>query len=108
MTADIIRIEAILIGALDVVQSVFAAAHIERVAVGQERLSAQIFYHVHHSAGVVGAEIGQVARLSEMNLDGDVFVFQIHRGKTCFSEQAFQLHLQGVACSDAQVRAVYF
>ena len=25
-----------------------------------------------------------------------------------FSEQAFQLHLQGVACSDAQVRAVYF
>ena len=47
--------EAVQIRGFYVVKGVLPAAHIERIAVRQEGLSAQAFYHVSHGFRVVGA-----------------------------------------------------
>ena len=89
------------------IQSIFSAAHIERVAVCQERLSAQAFYDVRHSLGVVGAQICQIARFAEMNFDGSVFAVKIDSLDACFSNQALQLVLKIVAVVYTQVCKKY-
>ena len=63
--------EAIFLRTAQVLQRVFAAARIQGVAVGQERQTALLLAQVRHSLGVVRTQIGQIAQLAEMHLDGD-------------------------------------
>ena len=69
--------EAIDIGGLQVVQGILPAAHIQGVAVGQEGLAALVLHQVHHHLGPVGPQVGQVARLAEVHLDGDVLAIHV-------------------------------
>ena len=51
-----IRGKAVLVGGIDVLERVFAATDVERVAVGEEGLAAQLLHDVCDGAGVVGAQ----------------------------------------------------
>lgn len=51
-----IRGKAILVGGVDVLERIFAATHIERVAVGKEGLAAQLLHDIRNGAGIVGAQ----------------------------------------------------
>ena len=108
VAAGIVGIEPILISAFQMVEGVFAAAHIQRVAVSQERFAAHIFDHVDDGAGIVGTKVRQVARFSEVDLDGDEFAVQFHGWKTCFAQKPFQFRLQCVSHLHPQVCVVYF
>ena len=77
VTAGLERVEAIGVGGVEVVERVLASAHVERVAVRDERLAAQLAYHVHDGAGVVGAQVAEVARLAQVHLDGNELVLEV-------------------------------
>ena len=62
--------EAVGYGRLQVVDGVGAAARVERVRVGEERLRALGSRQVRGGAGEHGADVGVVAYLAEMYLDG--------------------------------------
>ena len=62
-------------------QRIFAAARIHRVAVGQKRLSAQLLDEVGDDLGIVRAQKRQVAELAEVQLDGDEFAVKVDLGK---------------------------
>ena len=78
VAAGLERVEAIGVRAVQVVERVLAAAHVERVAVGDEGFAAQLAHDVDDDAGVVGAQVGQVARLAEVHLDGDELVLHVN------------------------------
>ena len=69
--------EAVDVGGFDVVQGVLPAAHVQRVAVRQEGLAAVGLHQVRHGPGPVGPEIGQVARLAEVHLDGHILAVHV-------------------------------
>ena len=77
VAAGLKRVEAVGVGAVQVVERVLAAAHVERIAVGDEGFAAQLAHDVDDDAGVVGAQVGQVARLAEVHLDGDELVLHV-------------------------------
>lgn len=56
-----VRGKAVLVGGVDVLERVFAATDVERVAVGEEGLAAQLLHDIGDGAGVVGAQKAQVA-----------------------------------------------
>ena len=58
-------------------QRVFAAADVERVAVGEEGLAAALLDEIGDDLGIVGAQERQIAELAEMQLDGDEFAVKI-------------------------------
>ena len=90
------------------VQGVFAAAHIQGVAVGQEGLAAQLLDHFDHHGGIVGPQIGQVAGLAEVDLDGRVFVGEINLPDTGGFDQPFQFLGQVFVERSAQVGKINF
>ena len=59
-------------------ESVFAAAGIERVAVGEEGQAAPLFAEVGNDFGVIGAQEGEVAQFAEMHLDGDELALHVY------------------------------
>ena len=89
--------KAVLPGALEVLQSIFAAAGIERVAVGQKGLAAQLLHNIHNGAGIVGAQIADVAQLAKVYFDGDELAVQIEIGNAGSPDQLLQLGRQAVA-----------
>ena len=62
-------------------QRVFAAADIERVAVGDEGLTAAFLDEVGDDLGIVRTQERQVAELAEVQLDGDEFAVKVDLGK---------------------------
>ena len=70
--------KSVHIGRLNVIQGVFPPADIQGVAVRQEGLAALVLHQIRHHLGPVGPQVGQVPRLTEVQLDGHVFVLQIH------------------------------
>ena len=86
---------------------VFPAADIERVAVGQKRPSASGLDKVRHGLGVVWAQIRQVSKLTEVQLDGDNFPFKIDIPHSGGSQQLLQLLLLVQARVTAKIGKVY-
>ena len=76
--------EAVDIGGLNVVQGVLPAAHVQRVAVRQEGLAAVGLHQVRHGPGPVGPEVGKVARLAEVHLDGHVLAVHVDVAEASF------------------------
>ena len=83
--------EAVQLGAGQMLEGVLAAARVQGVAVGQEGHTALLLAQVGHDLGVVGAQIGQVAQLAEMHLDGDELALHVDVLDACRDAQAAQL-----------------
>ena len=83
------RIEAVLHGAFQVVYGIGASAGVEGVAVGQERFGTIAAQQVGHACRIVGTDVGQVARLTEMYFDSHETVFQRQLGDACLLHQPF-------------------
>ena len=64
------RSEAVLPGAVQVLDRVLAASGIKSVAVGKEGFPSELPYDVDHGSRVVGAQESHVPELSEMHLYG--------------------------------------
>ena len=117
-----IRGKAVLVGGIDVLERVFAATDIERVAVGEEGLAAQLLHDIRDGAGVVGAQKAQVAQLAKVNLDGDELVLEVDLLDTGVTDEALELvelalasmraqvgevHLSGCSCGHRSIPSVY-
>ena len=85
------RRKAVLISRIQMIQRVFSSAHIQGVAVGQKRLSAQLLHHLHHHGRIVGPQEGQISGLSEMDLNGRILVLEIDAADARRLYQPFQL-----------------
>ena len=107
LAAGGVRSEAVLVGAVDVLERVFATAHVERVAVGEERLAAQLLDHVRDGTRVVGAQEGEVAQFAEVDLDGDELVVEVDLLDAGAANQALELVELAFAAVRAQVGEVH-
>ena len=94
-------------GAVEMVERIRAAADIERVAVGEKRLAAERAHIVAHDARPVRAQIGHVARLTEVELDGDEFVLEVDLLKAGGLHEAAQL-FERADLVRVQIGKIYF
>ena len=99
-------VEAVGVGTVQVVQGVLATTYVERVAVGDERLAAQLAYHVHDGAGIVGPQVAEVARLSQVHLDGDELVLKVNLADAGCLDEPLELVGQAIAHVRVQVAEV--
>ena len=88
------------------VERVLAPADVQGVAVGQERLAAALTDKIRDGFGPVRPEIGEVARLAEMDLDGGEFLVEINGSHARGFEQAGQLLLKVFGQRGAEVREI--
>ena len=102
-----IRGKTVLISGIDVLERVFAATHIERIAVGEEGLAAQLLHDICDGAGVVGAQKAQIAQLAKVNLDGDELVLKVDLLDTGVTDEALELVELALASMRAQVGEVH-
>ena len=100
--------EAVLPGAVKVLQGILAAARIQGVAVGQEGLAAQLLDHIGHSLGVVGTQETQVAQLAEVHLDGNELAVHIDLVNAGLLHQPLELGGQTLPQSGAEVGKIDF
>ena len=68
---------AVLVGGIEVLERVLPAPDVERVAVGQKRLAAELLDLVRDDLREVRAQVGDVARLAEMYLYRRELLFEI-------------------------------
>jgi len=78
LAAGCIRREAVLICGVDMLKGVFATAHVQRIAVGEEGLATQLLDDVGNGARVVGTQEAEVSQLAKVNLDGNKLVLKIN------------------------------
>ena len=83
--------ETVQLGTGEVLQCVLAAARIQGVAVGQKRQTALLLAQVGDYLSIVGAQIGQIAQLAEMHLDGDELALHVDVLDACRDAQPTQL-----------------
>ena len=102
-----VRGKAVLVGGVDVLERIFAATDVERVAVGEEGLAAQLLHDIRDGAGVVGAQKAQVAQLAKVNLDGDELVLKVDLLNTGATDEALELVELALASMRAQVGEVH-
>ena len=108
MHAGLKGIISIFVCAVQVIERVFSSADIQRVAIGQKRFSAEIFYVVANGFRIIWAQICEIARFAEMNFDGGEFPVEIDRFKSGLLHQPFQLFQQTFTRFCAHVRKVNF
>ena len=101
------RGKAVDIRRIHVLERVFPAADIECVAVGQKRPSASGLNKVGHGLRVVRAQIRQVSKLTEVQLDGDDFSLKIDIPHSGCRQQLLQLLLLVQTRVTAEIGKVY-
>ena len=84
-------VEAVLHGALQMVDGVGAASGVEGVAVGEERLAPEGAYYVGHACGEVGADVCHIAGLAEMYLQGHEVILDGEVGEAGAAHETLQL-----------------
>ena len=98
LTAGGDGIEAVDLRAFQMLHGVAPAARIERVAVRQKGNAAQLAHHIGHGVNVVGAQIGTVAQLAKVHLDGGELSLKVDVPN---ARRAYQLlKLRALADSD--------
>ena len=107
VAAGLERVEAVGVGAVQVVEAVLAPADVERVAVGDEGLAAELANDVDDGARVVGAQVAEVARLAEVHLYGDELVGKVDLLDARGADQALELVGQTVTQVGVQVAEIY-
>lgn len=100
-------VEAVEHGAVHVIQGVLAPAHIQGVAVGEERLTAPFLHKIRHGPRPIGAQERQVSRLAEVQLDGHELILKVDIAHTGGLHQAGQLLLEIFMHVGPQVGEVY-
>ena len=100
-------VEAVEHGAVHVVQGVLTPAHVQGVAVGEERLTAPFLYKIRHGPRPIGAQERQVSRLAEVQLDGHELILKVDIAHTGGLHQAGQLLLEIFMHVGPQVGEVY-
>ena len=90
------------------VQRVFPASGVQRIAVRQERLPAELFHQVRHRFRVVGPQESQVAQLAEMHFDGGEFSVKGNIRDSCPAAQLLQLDRQADILHSTKISKVYF
>ena len=88
-------------------ERVFAATDVERVAVGEEGLAAQLLHDVRDGAGVVGAQKAQIAQLAKVDLDSDELVLKVDLLNAGAADEALELVELALAAVRAQVGEVH-
>ena len=73
------------------IQSIFSAARIQGVAVGQKRHAAQIIAKIRHGLRVVRTKEGEISELTEMHFDRDEFSVHVNVFDPCGNAELFQL-----------------
>ena len=106
LAAGGVRGEAVLVRAVDVLERVLATAHVERVAVREEGLAAQLLDHVGHGARVVGSQEAEVAQLAKVDLDGHELVLKVNLLDAGAADEALELVELALARVGAQVGVV--
>ena len=89
-------------------ERVFAAADVERVAVGHERLAAAFLDEIGHDLRVVRAQERQIAELAEVQLDGDEFAVKVERCEFGRFQQLTELVELAFARTAAEVGKINF
>ena len=82
---------------------IFAAADIEGVAVGQEGDAAGLPDDIGHDARIVGAQVGQIAQLAEMELDGGQLALERHVVQPGPAEHLFKALQNGGPQADVKI-----
>ena len=95
--------EAIELGAGQVLQSVFAAAGVQGVAVGQKGHTTLLLAQVGHHLGVVGPQKGQVAQLTKVHFDGYELALHVQLTDPGHQAQAAELFQQAGAHGTAEI-----
>ena len=108
LTAGGHRREAVEHGAVHVIQRILTTTHIQGITVGEERLAATFLNEIRHRLCPVGAQEGQVAGLTEMELDGYIFLVKVDLPHARRGHQAGQLLLQILTVGGAEIRVVHF
>ena len=103
MAAGGIGGEAVEVSGLDVIQGILPGADIHGVAVRQEGLAAQLLHKIHHHPGIAGAQMGHVAQLTKVNLDGNVLVLEIDLIHSGGHNQPGQLLGQRLGSAGAEI-----
>ena len=93
VTAGGERRKAVGIGGVHMLQRIFAAADVERVAVGEERQPAPRAHEIGDGLGVVRAQVCKIAQLAKVELDGDKFAFKINAVQPSRDAQPLELFL---------------
>ena len=92
--------KAVLPCTLHVLNGVLAAAGIERVAVGQVGLAAQLLDDVRHRTRIVRAQEAEVAQLAEVHLDRHKLAFHIDLADARLADELLELIGQAVPVGD--------
>ena len=101
-------VEPVLRRCQQVLQGVLPATRIEGVAVGEERLAAQLLHHIHHRSGVVGTQESQVARLAKVHFDGDEFSLKVDGIHACLADELLELFGQALFMVGSKVCKINF
>ena len=75
------------------IQRVFAPSHIESVAIGQKRLSAQIFYYIRYGFSVIRPQIRQIPWFPKVNFNRDVLFFEVDAANASLPDKSGELFL---------------
>ena len=75
------------------IQRVFAPSHIESVAIGQKRLSVQIFYCVRYGFSVIRPQIRQIPWFPKVNFNRDVLFFEVDAANASLPDKSGELFL---------------
>ena len=98
----------VFISRFDMVQRIFAAPHIQRVAVCQKRAAAQLFHGVRNGLCKIGPQVRKVARFAEMDFDSGIFILKIDLSDARFEDQPLEFLLQVRARQRTHVCKIYF
>ena len=102
------HVEPVLKGCTQMLQGILSSAHVQRVAVCKEGAPSQLFDDIRHSLGIVGTQVGQIARLAKMDLDGRHFLLEINVPDARLSDKFLELSGKVRSGKSPKVREIHF
>ena len=85
------RIEAVDIGAVQMLKRILAAARIKRVTVCQERNASVLLHDIRHGLRIIRPQIGEIAQLAEVHFDRHKLAVHVDLIDPGFPDQLLQL-----------------
>jgi hypothetical protein len=74
------------------VNCIGTSAGVQRVGISKKRFTSETLYESDDNGGIVGAQIGQVARFTEMNLYGHKLIIEVNALNAGSFDQSFGLN----------------
>ena len=89
------------------IQGILPGAHVHGVGIGEEGLAPQFLDDVHQHPGVAGPQMGHVAQLTEVDLDGHELILEVDPVNSGGHNEPGQLLGQSLAVCGAEIRKIY-